>query len=99
MLKWCQAIKKLVFFLAILDFVGQASQETRVAGPMGQTVFCILKFSKFYNLRRPKSFTLVLKLGSNTRHSNELLLEKSLKQEPNSMLGPPLRDISDNSIM
>ena len=44
----------------------------------------------------PRSFTHVWKLGSNTRRSNELLMEKSLKEAPHCF-GLSLRDFVDNS--
>ena len=39
------------------------------------------------------------KLGSDTRISNDLFIDKAFKEELNSLFGPLLRNFADNSIL
>lgn len=52
----------------------------------------------FLDWKKPRSFTSASKLGSYTKWSNKLLLEKSLKETRTSSLVPLLRDFADNSV-
>ena len=68
---------------------------------MGQTLFYIRKSLKSFWIKQVgglRNCTHVSKLGSNTRHSNEHLIEKSFNEAPNSSSGPSLSDFTDSSI-
>ena len=56
---------------------------------------------KFFWIERggPRSSTHVSKLGSDTRISNDLFIDKAFKEEPNCLFGPLFRNFADNSIL